>query len=82
MGLQVVCDCGCGKVTENMEGMVSHGFMHKVYYLPECSEKMVNFAAERDKIHTDVAKSFHTKLDKLKAKFLKENPGAKLPDHS
>lgn len=80
MGLQVVCDCGCGKTSSDLDGMKAHGFMHKVYYLPECSEKMDKYLEERNKIHTEVSTIFKTRMEKLKKAYLKVNPDAKLPD--
>lgn len=80
MGLQVVCDCGCGGVVSDLSATVAHGYMKKVYYLPECSAKLENFIKARDLMHTRVANDFRKKLDKLKADFIKVNPNAKLPD--
>ena len=82
MSLLAMCDCGCKQVRDNLDEFKIHGTMHKVYYLPECSEKIEQFLKNRDDMHTSVVMSFNGRLAKLKSDFLRKNPGAKLPDNA
>lgn len=80
MGLRAVCDCGCGKSTDDLSGLKAHGFIHKVYYLPECSAPIEEFLKARNQLHTQIAQEFTKKLETLKQTFHTVNPNAKLPD--
>ena len=80
MGLIAQCDGGCGATTDDVNDYTKFGTIKKVWYCEECAKHMADLYLARNKLHTEVAAEFHSRLLRVLDAFGQLHPKARLPD--
>lgn len=81
MALLFQCDGGCGMTATDQAQLTPVGFSEpKTYYCAMCLPTIQQFLADRDVLHTRLAKAWQTELAFLMEAWKNGHPGGKLPD--
>ena len=80
MPIRIECDGGCGTTADSEADFVIMGHFKRGSYCTLCAESVTAFNSKRDGLHDAVAKKWEAGLGKLKASWLKEHEGGRLPD--
>ena len=80
MSQTINCDGGCGLTSSNIKDFKVLGVAVEREYCAKCAPIVKEYIDDRNKLHSDLTKSWKLKSDKLRSKTRKLLPNGSLPD--